>query len=1022
MSPALDFASRSPSDAPSAAVHPLSAERVDGRGRGQHETTTTHNTRTTLSTQDSKHTQHTHDKQEAKQQQHTAHTNHTSRVSAFSPRDDTQQQRTLVARTQLLARPELADTPLMMGNSCGAVAKPTQEQQQPQPPPSHPKASALLLPPPVRLVPPPLEPSDAATHPISVTTSNTESPLQISRMLIDAVSNAPSSAGSAGSSCDTSPSFGFASPSRSSLSPPALRSVTPTQIVSNNEENKDCTVPAGSSQSALAGTDASAEANALPALSPAVQRKFDSLRGSIFGHLALSTPVLRGLAECCHSVSFSRGESLFRQGELADCFMVVTEGQVVVSAAAMMESRTSSPRSGGAGVQLSPSTALRRSSFSGPRGELPPPIASSGFLAVKSRRSLSSAASLPPPPPVPLSRIRECPVLPIKIVKSNLQSTTPFIEAEEDRPAELTAAAMQPDSESDSEGDLSPKEIELEHSNRASPVTASPEPSTVVSSAQSSASSSRVSPSEPPSKPLVLKSSGDVLGAESLLLASGSPDARRTYSTRCHSAQVKLLVVAYADFHRVLSASEPQTEALAKLLNHEWIVGVIKTMPLLRSFTPAATLLLAAMFRTICVATDTLLFKAGAPYTMDSSAFVVYRGKVRVSEAEETDSPAVHSFSSSSAPASQLIAAGGIVGDSALASSTSPRRKLSDSKQRLSSAGIRSCSARTVSPCILMQLSKRAFITFVEFASAVASDGHTSPLLKPVVPTLASILSAQAEREAASSPGGLPLPSSPQARHVTALQRYSDQDLLLHPLFQKVYYVHLQNEKGARGECVRQHELLEFWRDAVNYRQGMNKAQLSVGEEAAILARAYLSPMQPKFMRHIDTEVQQRINAAVMRQAKGAAGAATSAAPVVDRYLFLEAERATEAVLLGPCLSRFKLSPSFIKIAPFVKIDPKMLRKNEASRLSLTHIREAGTPPGTSTATASSSPQDPRSASSSSPHPPPLRPRMMRAASLPDYLTLSESTNINDAVNAAAAATIAASASSSSWDVMPPSP
>ena len=228
--------------------------------------------------------------------------------------------------------------------------------------------------------------------------------------------------------------------------------------------------------------------------------------------------------------------------------------------------------------------------------------------------------------------------------------------------------------------------------------------------------------------------------------------------------------------------------------------------------------------------------------------------------------------------------------------------------------------------------------------SAGSADGQCSLLVQPLVPPHSTIAILQADREAAAAAAAAAtgsLPSSPIATSTLiapaapapptrySLSRYSDSDLLLHPLLQKVLDVYLQQEKPP------QHELLEFWRDSVNFRTGFNRAQLSPSEEATILHRAYILPSANKFMKNLSPSIQQAISAAVIRCPNGVVGDGS-----LDRYLFLDAERSTEhAICSGPLL-RFKASMSFSKIAPFVKIDPKMLRKNEQTRKNLTTMRD----------------------------------------------------------------------------------
>lgn len=211
----------------------------------------------------------------------------------------------------------------------------------------------------------------------------------------------------------------------------------------------------------------------------------------------------------------------------------------------------------------------------------------------------------------------------------------------------------------------------------------------------------------------------------------------------------------------------------------------------------------------------------------------------------------------------------------------------------------------------------------------------------------------------------------------SAASKYNDVDLLLHPLFQKVFYVFCQQEST--------HELLEFWRDCANYRSGYNKAQLTMDEEAKILHRAYLVPTAKKYQRHLTQAVQDGVTAGVR------------APDTITRFLFLDGERATEALLVAGSLKRFKSTPAFAKILPFVRLDPRMRKKNEEARKSLTGLgadkvakallgHAGGQPAAKDDAKTTPSPTAPVEASASVP---PLAagmitPPMQRAHSLPE--------------------------------------
>ena len=198
--------------------------------------------------------------------------------------------------------------------------------------------------------------------------------------------------------------------------------------------------------------------------------------------------------------------------------------------------------------------------------------------------------------------------------------------------------------------------------------------------------------------------------------------------------------------------------------------------------------------------------------------------------------------------------------------------------------------------------------------------------LKQSVPTLASV--------SATHDTICPPPNSVNEKSKGAGQcKYEDVDLLLHPLFQKVFYVFLQSQSS--------HELLEFFRDCYNFRSGYNKAQLSIEEEAKILHRAYIVPSAKKFQKHIPKSIQSSLTLSIL----GTDGrGAPSQSPSINRFIFFEAERHTESLLINGSLKSFKLTPAFTKILPFVKLDPRQRAKNEEARRSLTST-PTSTPP-----------------------------------------------------------------------------
>jgi len=228
---------------------------------------------------------------------------------------------------------------------------------------------------------------------------------------------------------------------------------------------------------------------------------------------------------------------------------------------------------------------------------------------------------------------------------------------------------------------------------------------------------------------------------------------------------------------------------------------------------------------------------------------------------------------------------------------------------------------------MLFELSGQSFVRLLKLLAA--HHDASSDLLASLnasrptsVPTLSSVLAnANANGNCSHDPPPLNLPTtarSPPPPTSRTLQ-YTDFDLLSHPLFQKCFYAFCQT--------IGTHELLECWRDAVNFRRGVNAAQLSAVEEASILARAYIHPSAKKRMSHLSPSVCE----AILRGVASGSG---------DRMLFLHAELDTESLLINPSLARFKATASFVKILPFIKLDPLARQRNEETRRSLRNSAE----------------------------------------------------------------------------------
>jgi len=682
--------------------------------------------------------------------------------------------------------------------------------------------------------------------------------------------------------------FGF------SLSSSRLVPVSATSSAASSASGsppEDATVPAGGVASsslrcigapwpsrlppsaAAAATAATSSSFSIQSQPHALSR-LDAVRASPLGQLSLPLNVLDALACCAHAVTFKRDLALFKLGERSDCFILIARGELAVEVPSGADSAGSSP---------SPSSSpghVRRSSL-----PAQPPISPSGFKA-RSRRmtaplplangkqasaaaAAAAASSLLAPVPQPLQPIREHTFGPLCIAKSNLRSNAPWLTAEEDEPEHALADAVCEQQQ----------QTEAEQATTDSP--------------------------DSPTRTLCVKREGAIVGAEGLF---GSDAGPRAYSVRCRSESVHVLIVSYADVRKfVLPLLQPQASALAhapsadslcRVLSGDWLFHAVRLLPPFRRLSLAGLKLLLPCFELAFVPADAVLLQAGETCSMDSTFCVLYEGQLLVSEPAESADVAPP-------PVLRISRAGSHVGEATLLPVAAPH----------------SCTVRTGRPSLVFTLTRRAFL-------AVSAANRAASLRAPV-PTLASIMSA-AQADAAAAAAALSdaslsssdpssastVPASRPSLRLPSLCRYGDSDLLLHPLFLKVLYAFAQAERPQP-----QHELLEFWRDCVNFRSAANRAQLSAPAEAAILQKAYLEPSAAKFQRHVPQSMRDAISAGI---AAGATGC--------DPYLFASAEELTEARLIEGPLARFKQTSGFVRIAPFVRMDAKWLAKAAAAR------------------------------------------------------------------------------------------
>jgi hypothetical protein len=145
-------------------------------------------------------------------------------------------------------------------------------------------------------------------------------------------------------------------------------------------------------------------------------------------------------------------------------------------------------------------------------------------------------------------------------------------------------------------------------------------------------------------------------------------------------------------------------------------------------------------------------------------------------------------------------------------------------------------------------------------------------------------------------------------------KKYDDADLLTHPHFIKVLY------KFAMGE--NSHERIEFYRDTVRFREGVNRASMSINDEAKTLHKAYISRVAMKYMSFLSPNTMFDIRLALR----------TQNTDELSPLLFSAAEREAEDFIIRSSLHRFKKTADYHKILRYITFDPKQLAKNKEMR------------------------------------------------------------------------------------------
>jgi len=621
------------------------------------------------------------------------------------------------------------------------------------------------------------------------------------------------------------------------------------------------------------------------------------VRNSTLGWLPLTPATLTALADCARTTTFKRGERLFGVGDRADCFIVVIRGDVAI------ESFVPSGASSQYAQNRASLNHSRRLSLSST-----PPIAASSLKTTRLRRM-----SLPLPSSTvlsqPLQAIRESPAPAIIIAKSNLNSPAKFKQAEEDS-----------------------EDVEEFSPTTASGYTSPPSATTIQSR-------SAFADDAPRSNllvhnALVYKHAGDVFGGEGLLRTGSSPQGRRLYAARCSSESLQILVIPYSDLSDKVfqPLSTALTTPLYQILSTDWLLAAIRSAPAFRGLPAQVLPLFAVAFSPERLTAGTTLATARKRINMEDAYIILFEGELNVVTTLEgiatkiSDTNVSASSSASIAESHhevlrQCVLGGECVGDDALAPVASTHRS----------------SIQVMASSIVLRLARRSFLSLMAHVSGRALLRPVPTLLDTLLDTLqlsaGSIEAAVATAAQAAETGN----GAMSRLSIMLLSKYSDADLLHHPLFQKMLYSFAKSERQPHG-LAPQHELLEFWRDTVNYRKSTNRTQMSAEAEARILLRAYLDPAAVKFQRHLPPAMRVRLDQRIE------AGSCTP-------YLFASAEELSESLLIAGPLARFKLSSAFVKSIPFVRMDAKWIARNKASRMERTaHI---GSDNGSNNAAAS---------------------------------------------------------------------
>ncbi|MDR3490563.1 MAG: hypothetical protein P4M12_00805 [Gammaproteobacteria bacterium] len=146
--------------------------------------------------------------------------------------------------------------------------------------------------------------------------------------------------------------------------------------------------------------------------------------------------------------------------------------------------------------------------------------------------------------------------------------------------------------------------------------------------------------------------------------------------------------------------------------------------------------------------------------------------------------------------------------------------------------------------------------------------------------------------------------------------RYTDVDLLNHPLFQRILHRHTKNKLW-----------IEFYAKLVNFRLGRNAEKYSIQNEAVLLFNIFIARTSIKYVGYVSKEIQEGIQKNIKNQ-------------TVNRMLYWEAEYQMEKLLISYPVKYFKTTLVFKKLLPFITFDRKQLIKNKELREKFKSDRE----------------------------------------------------------------------------------